>query len=485
MVLPSEIFADVENIPSLENLPTLESDPVEAINSGNFDISDFIPDTPVVPTPPSTFYSAPQVSVAPEQQNTIIQQNTPGPTPEDQSKLDNLEQLLGSLDEQIKTLSADLDKDTTETKQKNEEILDKALMAPESNDEKSNPVQVVSPFKDINSFPGSETVLNKTTFNKEKLKEIEQQKETILKERETILKKFTEKFAPTENFQNTINNTNTELDEFNSNNTTNNTTEQDFTNLNNINSNLNKSSEQNISNLNNTFNSQISQAPEIVNDSIAGESAPEVSTQLSLEPTQNLLDQEAGNSFVENNSNESNSSTDILNTSNNMFENINNTFAKEEEQSIPELGATSTNIENNFINELGGEQDIENAFTSPGNTPEETLPPSRDNNADNVQNITGLLTGIKEGIGKLNDSLGSNFSNLNQSIQGIKSNVVNNNNNYGGGSKGGSSFKNNNTQQRPTMTEYRGDFPQQSDFPKGFDVTLLGGTNLSNPEQIS
>jgi hypothetical protein len=482
MELPPEIFADIESLPSLDSIPSIDGDPIEAINSGNFDIFDFIPDEKVSQVPPSTFYNPPPVSPAPEKPQPV-QQTSPGPTPEDQDRLNGLEEMLASLDDQIKSLSVDLEKDSSVSKQKNEELMDQMLMS--NVDEKSNPIQVATPFKDINTFPGSETVINKTTFNKEKLKEIEQQKETLLKERETILKSFTENFSSKEtNNNNIVNNQTENFDSIN--NIDNKSSNQNFTDLNKVDNSFSNTTNQDFNDLNssvtnNQFNESIVSAG---TDSIKPNEIPATDFNLNSAPEMMPVANETNENIINNSTAETNNPTDVFNTSNNMFENINNSFTESVEQQMPGVEPPVVNIDNN-LEGLGQEQNFDDVFASPGNTPNETLPPSQDNNTESVQNITGILTGIKEGINKLNDSLGSNFSNLNQSIQGIKTNVVNNNSNYNGGTKGGSKNVNNNTQQRPTMTEYRGDFPQKSDFPKGFDVTLLGGTNLSNPEQIA
>jgi hypothetical protein len=465
MALPQEFFDSDSNL--TDDLLDLSevSDLSEAINAGDLDLSQFEDDEDLS-MPQNTILGAPPVITRPvEASDAPPNENVLGPTKEDTQRLEKVESMLMAVEDQIKKLSDSLESTSDTTPQIKTDIMDELLSAPV--DEKDNStVKIVSQDmlpKVAPTTPSQQAALGEIEFNKERLVELTQQRELLVKERNNILKpsnyfNTTEIQQPGTAVGNTANTVNQSLE---------NQTVEGNTNVDNI--------FKNINNISNTSDpprpaapilSTSAELPEQIASSPLS-TIPDVSNSFeninTTDVTNNIANDNI-NSITEGPVDNQNTAFETENISSQNFSNINNAFTD------------TTNISQ--------EKGTYESVLPPGNSTTAPLPSPENEVNLNAKNIVEILQGIKEGIVKLNDGLGTNFGNLNQSMQGLKASVVNNSyNNFSGGNNS-TSQEAPNPQQRSIMPDYRGDYPQSNDFPAGFDLTKLGGTNLPNPQSI-
>jgi len=468
MILPREFF-DSDNNSPLDDLTDISeiSNLSEAINSGELDLSQF-EDSEASSMPQNTILGAPPVVVksVEESNNTSPEVSEPGPTKEDTQRLERVESMLIALEGQIQKLSDSIEPVDTNISQVGGDVMDELLKTPI--DEKDNStVKIVTPEmlpKATPTSPEQQIAMGEVEFNKERLTELIQQKEFLIQERNNILNpsnyfNTTEIQQPISTLENTTNTLNQVLD---------NQTVEGNSDVNNI--------FKNISNVSNTNNSPAG-APSILNTSIESLSEPvPLPTAMVTPDVQNSFDNINETEITNNTANDyiSNINEDTVNNQNTAFatENANN-------QNFSNINNAFTDTTN-----INQEREIYESVLPPGNNTTNTLPTPENEVNVNAKNIVEILQGIKEGIIKLNDGLGTNFGNLNQSMQGLKASVVNNSyNNFAGNNSMNEQSMNTSNEIIP-MPDYRGDYPQSSDFPPGFNLSKLGGTNLPNPPSI-
>jgi hypothetical protein len=465
MGLPLEFFDNGDS--SVGDLPNLSdiSDLSEAINAGELDLSQF-DDDEASSMPQNTILGAPPVVVKPaEEPSTPTEANAPGPTKEDAQRLERVESMLVALEGQIKKLSDSPQPENNNNPQVKRDIMDELLEAPIDEKDDST-VKIIPPGmlpKVVPESPGQQIAIGEAEFNRERLVELIQQKELLVQERNNILNpsnyfNTTEIQQPGSTLENVSNTVNQTLEN------------QTVEGNSDVNNNF-----KNINNIDNTDNSTSAISPALNTPSEPSEqiassllpTIPDVSNSFENINTTDI----ANNTVNENMSsidegpvNNQNTAFETENINNQNFSNISNAFAD------------TTNINQ--------EKETYESVLPPGNNT--TTLPSPENEVNlNAKNIVEILQGIKEGIVKLNDGLGTNFGNLNQSMQGLKASVVNNSYNNFPSSNSMTQQSSNNSKQTSPMPDYRGDYPQSSDFPPGFDLSKLGGTNLPNPQSIA
>lgn len=466
-------------------LPSDGENFTDLINSGEFSLDDFIKED-LLPRP--TIVSAPAPDPKPTQdqpQKAVEPINQPSIS--DQQELKKIEELLLELGAEIKKSTEVPDSNTSKNSMDSElssptnnppivssqeTLVDQMLQEPlDVQDTKK--VEVVSPSPGVSSTPQSlpvgGNVINQNEFNSERLIYLKEMEKNYLDKRQEILNKYNSNFQSTElTNQSFAGDQNSEFNDTsvlnNTDNTTNtvqnagdvtnlSSTENFFDTLNKVQNNQNETL--NVNNLRDGAVPVIPEAPSIQSDTIP----PTVGEN-------NIPENNVENIF-----------TDISNTNINNTTDNNTSQFTDINESVPinEPGAfTSQNLDNEFNKTFAG--------ASSENIQSE-LPPASDPVAGNAQEIIKILQGIQTGIGKLGETLGSKFSNLDQSIKNV-STTVNNYNNMSR-SQGAPVAENNNTSQRTPMPDYRGDYAQSSDFPPGFDVSNMGGKNLGNIPQIA
>jgi len=464
-------------------LPSDGENFTDLINSGEFSFEDFLKED-LLPQP--TIESAP----APDPKKTVSQpqdtQKTDNqPSVAEQQELQKIEKLLLELGEEIKRVGGQpgaeaptLQTDTNKTISApttplaispQESLVDQMLQEP-LDSEDSKKVEVVPPSSgnlNLQQQPINPNVINQTEFNNERLVYLKEMEKSYLEKRQEILNQYNTSLQT----DNQINQSfaGDQNSEFNTpsftdiNNVTDNSLQQagsqtDLTNnTDNFSETLNQTTNNQTQNfdINNVSNTPVINTPD--DPFVQADKAV-------IPPEQPALDNNVENIFTDI------SNTNIDNTSNNntAFNSDNNTLPVEEPKSFD-----SENLNNQFTEAFSG--------TSAENIQSE-LPPAGDPVAGNAQEIIKILQGIQTGINKLGDTLGSKFSNLDQSIKNVSTTV----NNYNNTSRQqGSSFaENNNTSDRQPIPDYRGDYAQSSDFPPDFDVSNMGGKNLGNIPQI-
>lgn len=482
MVLPAQFFNTKSDIPN--ELLSLEDniDLTDKINSGDIDIEAFekkteigIPELTIAPAP------KPQ-NIPAKEENISKDQNNLGPSEDEIKRLESIENMLIDLENKIKNIS-DLESTKTDepVKSKSEQLLDEKLKEPLAGD--SSKVEIL-PQQNLNFNTTNQQ--NTKIFNNDKLKDFITKKETLLKERDTILQNYNKTFL-----NNNEQKTNFNIAENNN---------EDIKNLQNITennntSNIDKTTATNLTNVvNKNYKNQATENFSVENfaQNLLKETQKSVEYGSPIQP-QNVTQSEEKNN------------TNILNNEfNSLIENItretNNITDQKADSSIePQIDIPENKSNNDFklppleqasavepintpLTDEIQQKELDEAFNIKGNSVENKLPPARDSLGDNAKAITGLLEGIKEGIIKLNDGLGNRFSKLTESMQNMKSSIVNNS--YTTNQNPGQDMNSNKVTQRSVLPDYRGDYPEPGDFPKGFDVTKLGGTNLPNPPQI-
>jgi hypothetical protein len=480
MVLPDQFFNKTSNLPS-EVLPIEEGvDLTDKINSGNIDMEAF-EDKAVIDIPQSTISPAPRPQNIPtkeEQPSNDIKNN--GPSDEEMKRLESIESMLMDLEGQIKNISEqESNKSDEPKKSKSELILDEKLKEPLAGD--GSKIEVL-PQQNLNF---NTTNQNETKIiNDNKIKEFITQKETLLKERDNILQNFNKSFFNTEDNNTALNNTENNSDILN--------------NIQNSidNKNITSKNENNESNLKNIFNKDIKNertenfAVENFAQSLLNETQKNINyNELGPQPYKdqpennntNILNNEF-NSLIENITKESNIQNELsqkeIPQPNSQNEQLDTEIkTTQPTQQLPDIEFPEAKLTTEMQ-----EQELAEAFDTKGNTVENKLPSPSDAFGENAKTITGLLEGIKDGVIKLNEGLGSKFSKLSESMQSMKSSIVNNS--YSNSQNNTQNMNSNKISQRNVIPDYRGDYPDPGDFPKGFDVSKLGGTNLPNPPSI-
>jgi hypothetical protein len=468
MLLPEKFFDSTKGVAD-DGLRVPEiSELSEAINSGEIDLSQF-EDKEVPLIPQNTILGAPPVITKPTEQEAPQSSDPtpPGPTKEDALRLEKVESLLMALEGQIKKLNDSVEADQTTTQQAQNDAMDELLKSP-VDDKDNTTVKIIPP----NLLPKSPSTpleqqipISGSEFNKERLIELIQQKEILLQERNNILKPsnyFNTIEPPQQVNASSENILNTSNQSINNETTESNTIKNNiFENINNVSDILPQKDEEGI----------IAQPASIESPELTTPALPQLDT---ADKITNINDNSATNSVTnENSDNIFQNSTDSKTTAFNT-ENVN-----QQEFLNP------TNIFEN-ISTVNQEKETYESFIPPGGNTGNTLPSPENEMNLNAKSVVGILQGIEKGIITLNEGLGSNFKNLNQSMQGLNASVVNNSyNNFNqSGSDSTGQIGGKKAQQKATMPDYRGDYPQSSDFPPGFDITKLGGTNLPNPQSI-
>lgn len=435
---------------------------VDLFNSGSLDLQGLFDEGEI--EMPSSTVSAPAVAASPTKKNEGEAKEQPqsGPSKEDLSRLDKIENMLLGLEEKINEINSSEENISQEGAIEGfEAVTKKSPMDMFNQQETSSSEGPVVEVIENNS------VLNGKEFNKEVLTKLIEQKNTLLQEREKILKSQFNNFQ-TSNVENTEN-------VFNEN-------------------------KENITN----------------NQTFANESKPPLSQQtlqdLSSQNTFNNFSEDISNkSFETNNQNlqqdfENNQDQRSFNT-NEMFNTegssavTNNTFEENNIQNQSDNffsqppNENFENIVNNTTNNTTNQNDLTELIGEPieGGSPEgffndkqnqTELPQPGDEMGGSATRIIGLLEALKQSMDGLNEGLGNNFSNLSKSMEGMRNTVINNsyNSSNNQGAQPSPQSSNNNTAARETMPDYRLDNAHPSDFPEGIvDVTRLQGTNLPNP----
>jgi hypothetical protein len=482
MALPGKFFTDRQALANDIEMFESSEDLTNAINSGEFNLEQFLDDNTVEPVPSSTLLPAPKIDVKPNESTPNNTTNPiPGPSQEEVEKLEQIEGLLVGLEKKISDLSKEdsLAPDQPK-KMTSEELLEQKLNEPLGGE--SEKIEILPQNNNVFNN-NNQTTIDERQFNQQKLNEYIQQYEQLNQERNTILQAYNKTDATT----NQINNNTTTMPGIIQENISNESNLTDNTNISTNNNQANQNLKTENSEILNTNTNNVTNKNEIEN--VFNQSTNETpSTPLATNTaqSQSLAPSPVSDLSVKSDTqNITNTDNSISSVDNSITENL-------PSEPVPTVGMdeANKNIENevmavaqeseNISNQI--KQDIENVFEQPENILENSLPPGQDMTGETAKQITAILESIKEAVVGVGDKLGDKFAGLSSDIKGIKTSI---NNTYNNSSKTDTTSMNSNQMsQRNTIPNYVGDYPEPGDFPTGFDLTKLGGSNNPNPSAI-
>lgn len=474
MALPAGYFKrDASSLIGEGTISDTIPDITKEINLGNLDLEEFLKDKSEENLPVVTMSPAPKIQQPAQSQAKEVEPQNKKIQEDDVNKLEEIERILLGLDEKINSLNVTEEEPKAEPRQPTAaELLE--LKLNENSEDVANIVEPVRPPTQ-NIFNNTNVIDNRTS-NQEKIKEFLEQKEIYLKQREDIIKNYNNNISNVSNISNLEN-----TDDISSS-----TLNQNFEGDVSSPLNLKTESTNNTTTPTNILNREEIQN-QILNQQINNESLPnEISTitseQSELAPA---IDREGDALQAENILQK----TDITVENPSIIEK--NEPVMEQEPVFLEKGGIVTEPTNAVIGE--GEKpeavipleevDLEKAMSSSIASGGPALPSGDNEMSGHASEIIAILKSLEGAVKGLGESLGSKFSGLTDSMKSIKSSVVNNSYNSSSNSES-SSMNSKQNSQRGTVPDYVGDYPDPGDFPKGFDVTKLGGVNLPNPQSI-
>lgn len=470
MALPSEYFNNSITIPSDDPFLASSPDIIKEINLDNINLEDFLKDKSSETLPGLTITPAPKAQTNTQNTPEAPLQQKQGPSKEESDKLDELEKILAGLEEKINELnSSEGDLSNEPTKLTAEQLLEQKLNEPLGDE--TDQVEVAQPQNFNNFETVNNSVIDNRNYNDEKIKQYLEQKDYYLQQREEILKNFNNNIT-NENISNILNteNVNSNVNTDNFNNLDTNTIKENILNQ-------NEATANNLNNLTQNINNERIES-NILNTGLPQSNLEVAAPETPLTSTINAESIEAAIPNVE---------TDKIIEKNNLIE---RSTEKTEPVFFEDGGIVTEPISNAVIGEAGPEAviplndaNMQEVISSSIGGPESELPGGEDVVGKNTSEISSILKNIESAIKGLGESLDNKFLGLNESVKGIKSSSVNNS--YNSNKSDTTQMNSNQIGQRNTMPNYVGEYPVPEDFPQGFDVAKLGGTNLPNPQYIT